>query len=261
MTLKNPMDEFISFANILADESAKVVMEYFRQTFTIENKDDDTPVTIADKKSELKIRELINKTYPSHGILGEEFKDINPNSEFKWVIDPIDGTMSFIAGHKDFGTLIALLHNKKPILGIIDCPAHKERWVGLQNKPTTMNGTEVRTSNIKSIKNSYAFTSGLYFEDKKFRTDFDKIIGQAEYYRFGGDCYMYGMLASGLIDIVIEDTLKAYDYMALIPVIEGAGGVTTDIHNQEINLDSKGSIVATANPELHKEVVKVLTSD
>ena len=255
------LEEFTSFANLLADESAKITLKYFRKTFTAENKEDKTPVTIADKKAELKIRDMININYPKHGILGEEFEDINPDSEFKWVVDPIDGTMSFIAGHKDFGTLIALLHNKKPILGIIDCPAHQERWVGLQNQPTTLNGIVVKTSNVKSIKNSYAFTSGLYFEDKKFRTSFDKIIKQTKYYRFGGDCYMYGMLASGLIDIVIEDTLKVYDYMALIPVIEGAGGVTTDIHNQEINLDSKGSIVATANPELHKEVVKVLTSD
>ena len=255
------LEEFTSFANLLAEESAKITLKYFRQTFSTKYKEDNTPVTIADKNTELKIRDLINKAYPKHGILGEEFKDVNPDSEFKWVIDPIDGTMSFIAGHKDFGTLIALLHNKKPILGIIDCPAHQERWVGLQNQPTTLNGTKVRTSNVKNIKNSYAFTSGLYFEDKIFRTSFNKIIKQTKYYRFGGDCYMYGMLASGLIDIVIEDTLKAYDYMALIPVIEGAGGVVTDIYNKNINLDSKGSIIATANHELHKEVMKVLTND
>ena len=138
MTLKNQMDEFISFANVLADESTKVIMEYFRQTFTIENKDDDTPVTIADKKSELKIRELINKAYPSHGILAEEFDNTNLDSEYIWVIDPIDGTKSFIAGHKDFGTLIALLYKKKPVLGIINCPAHNERWFGVENQITTL---------------------------------------------------------------------------------------------------------------------------
>ena len=261
MYSNSQLEEFMDFANLLAEESAKITLKYFRQNFSTENKQDNTPVTIADKNTEIKIRNLINKTYPKHGILGEEFEDINPDSEFKWVIDPIDGTMSFVAGHKDFGTLIALLKNKKPILGIIDCPAHQERWVGFQNKPTTLNGTEVRTSNVKNIKNSYAFTSGLYFEDKRFRTSFDKIIKQTKYYRFGGDCYMYGMLASGLIDIVIEDTLKAYDYMALIPVIKGAGGVVSDKNNKEINLDSKGSIIATANPELHKEVVRVFTND
>ena len=137
MTLKNQMEEFISFANIMADESAKVIMEYFRQTFAIENKDDDTPVTIADKKSELKIRELINKAYPSHGILAEEFDNTNLDSEYIWVIDPIDGTRSFIAGHKDFGTLIALLYKKKPVLGIINCPAHNER----DRKSTRLNSS------------------------------------------------------------------------------------------------------------------------
>ncbi|SVC07286.1 uncharacterized protein METZ01_LOCUS260140, partial [marine metagenome] len=114
MILKNQIDEFISFANILADESAKVIMEYFRQNIKIENKDDDTPVTNADIKSELKIRELINNTYPNHGILAEEFDNTKLDSEYIWVIDPIDGTRSFIAGHKDFGTLIALLYKKKP---------------------------------------------------------------------------------------------------------------------------------------------------
>ena len=204
MTFTNQMDEFISFANILADESAKVIMEYFRQTLTIENKDDDTPVTIADKKSELKIRELINKAYPSHGILAEEFDNTNLDSEYIWVIDPIDGTRSFIAGHKDFGTLIALLYKKKPVLGIINCPAHQERWVGIYNQPTTLNNNIIRTSKIQKLKDSYAFTSGLYFEDKIFRTGFDKVIDKTKHHRFGGDCYMYGMLASGLIDIVIS---------------------------------------------------------
>ena len=145
------MDEFISFANILADESAKVIMEYFRQTFTIENKDDDTPVTIADKKSELRIRELINKSYPNHGILAEEFDNTNLDSEYIWVIDPIDGTRSFIAGHKDFGTLIALLYKKKPVLGIINCPAHNERWIGAENQITTLNGKNIKTYSKKSI--------------------------------------------------------------------------------------------------------------
>jgi len=255
------LKEFISFANILADKSADIIMKYFRYQFTIETKKDNSPVTIADKNSEEKIRELIKKKYPSHGILGEEFEETNIDSEFTWVIDPIDGTMSFIAGHKDFGTLIALLHNKKPVLGIINCPAHQERWIGVRNQPTTLNNNIIRTSKIQELKNSYAFTSGLYFEDQMFRAGFNKIIKKTKYHRLGGDCYMYGMLASGLIDIVIEDTLKAYDYMALIPVIEGAGGIITDKYNQKINLDSDGSLIATANFKLHNKVFEILKSD
>jgi len=252
------MEEFISFANILADESAKVIMEYFRQTFTIENKDDDTPVTIADKKSELKIRELINKAYPSHGILAEEFDNTNLDSEYIWVIDPIDGTRSFIAGHKDFGTLIALLYKKKPVLGIINCPAHNERWIGVENQITTLNGEKIKTSQKKSIEDCYTITTGLYLEDEIFRNSFENIINKSKYYRLGGDCYMYGMLSSGLVDIVFEDTLKAHDYMALVPVIQGAGGVITDKYNNPITLDSDGSVLATANSLIHNQAINMI---
>ena len=255
------LKEFISFANTLADKSAEIIMQYFRRRFNIDTKEDNTPVTIADKNSEEKIRELIKLTYPSHGIIGEEYESINLDNEFTWVIDPIDGTRSFIAGHKDFGTLIALLQNNKPIIGIINCPAHQERWIGIHNQPTTLNGAAAKTSTIQKIKDSCAFTSGLYFEDDKFKIGFDKIIQRAKYYRFGGDCYMYGMLASGLIDIVIEDTLKIYDYMALIPVIEGAGGVVSDKNNNAITRESDGSFVATANVMLHKEVAEIMKSN
>ncbi len=255
------LDEFVSFANLLADQSEKIVMNYFRKGIKIDDKDDNTPVTIADKNCEEKIRSLINKEYPNHGIIGEEYEKYNHNSEFTWVIDPIDGTRSYIAGHKDFGTLISLLKDDLPILGIVNCPAHKERWIGIKDKPTTLNNSIISTSINQKIENSYAFTSGLYFEDKNFRKSFDKVISKARYYRFGGDCYMYGMLATGLIDIVIEDTLKVWDYMALIPVIEGAGGIVTDKKNNKINLNSDGSLIASANSTLHKEVIGIFSSD
>ena len=252
------MDEFISFANILADESSKIVMKYFRQNIKIENKDDNTPVTIADKKSEIIIRELINNAYPNHGILAEEFDDTKPNSEYIWVVDPIDGTRSFIAGHKDFGTLIALLYKKKPVLGIINCPAHKERWIGVENQITTLNGKNIKTSSKKSIEDCYAITTGLYFKNETFRNGFENIIKKSKYYILGGDCDMYGMLSSGFVDIVVEDTLKAYDYMALVPVIQGAGGVITDKYNKPITLDSDGSVVATANSLIHKQAINMI---
>ena len=258
MTLKNQIGEFISFANNLADESAKIIMEYFRQSFTIENKDDGTPVTIADKQSELKIRELINNTYPHHGILAEEFDNTKLDSEFLWVIDPIDGTRSFIAGHKDFGTLIALLYKKKPILGIINCPAHNERWIGVENQITTLNGKNIKTSSKKSIEDCYTITTGLYLEDEIFRNAFENIIKKSKDYILRGDCYMYGMLSSGLVDIVFEDTLKAHDYMALVPIIQGAGGVITDKYNNPVTLGSDGSVVATANSLIHKQAINLI---
>lgn len=254
------LDELISFANFLADESAIIIKKYFRNPLKIDEKEDETPVTIADKKTELKIRELIEIKYPDHGILGEEFASSNIDSEYLWVIDPIDGTRSFIAGHKDFGTLIALLHNNKPVIGIINCPIHEERWLGIKGKKTTMNGIEVQTSKIKDLKKSYVCTSGLYFDNDHFRKGFDKIIQQTRYHRFGGDCYMYGMVASGYIEIVLEDTLKAHDYMALVPIIEGAGGKVSDKYGKNINIHSEGSVVASANDQIHKQLIDIINN-
>ena len=254
------IDEFINFAKYLSDESEKIIKQYFRTSLIIDSKEDETPVTIADRNVELKIRELISKTYPDHGILGEEFDSTNINSEYLCVIDPIDGTRSFIAGHKDFGTLIALLYKSVPIIGIINCPMHNERWVGIINQPTTMNDNIVTTSKKLTINESYFCTSGLYLEDKLFRKSCDKIINQAKYHRLGGDCYMYGMIASGLIEIVLEDTLKTHDYMALIPVIEGAGGIVTDKYGQPITINSDGSILATANKALHNQIIDIINN-
>ena len=251
-------DEFVNFANLLADESAQIIGKYFRKKINIENKKDDSPVTIADQNTELKIRELISKKYPSHGILGEEYENIKLKSEFVWVIDPIDGTRSFIAGHKDFGTLIALLHNNKPILGIINCPAHQERWVGIKNEQTRLNNQIIKTSSVKNIEDAYLFTSGIYFNEPILKKGYRLIRDKSKYFRLGGDCYMYGMLASGLIDIVIEDTLKTHDYMALVNVIEGSGGVITDKFGNEISIDSQGSVVASANQELHSKLISLI---
>tara|TARA_Y100001970_G_scaffold288916_1_gene417693 strand:- start:3102 stop:3878 length:777 start_codon:yes stop_codon:yes gene_type:complete len=253
-------NEFVEFANYLADESSKITNKYFRTKISIDNKEDESPVTIADQETEMKIRELIMSKYASHGILGEEYENINNNAEFVWVIDPIDGTRSFIAGHKDYGTLISLLHNEKPILGIINCPAHEERWIGVKDKKTTLNNKEISTSSINKIEDSYLFTSGIYFDEPILRKGYEKIKNKSRYYRLGGDCYMYGMLASGYIDIVIEDTLKAHDYMALINVIEGAGGKVTDKYGKEVNVNSDGSLVASSNFQLHQQIISIINN-
>jgi len=257
--MNNNLNDFVSFANHLSDESAKIIKQYFRKSFDVENKKDESPVTIVDKNTELKIRDLISNKYPNHGILGEEFESKDTNSEYLWVIDPIDGTRSFIAGSKDFGTLIALLHNKKPILGIINCPIHEERWVGIRGQQTTMNGQKVNTSNKKTLDQSYLSSTGLYmFENDNFKKSFEKIINKTKSYRYGGDCYNYGMVASGYIDIVIENMLKIHDYMALIPIIEGSGGKITDKQGKMIDFESDGSIVVSANQNLHTELIDLI---
>ena len=173
--MNNSFQEYITFANKLADEATITSMQYFRTSLDIDNKSDESPVTIADKNTELKIRSIIEKEYPDHGILGEEFDSINPGAEFIWVIDPIDGTRSYIAGHKDFGNLISLTQNKKPIIGIINCPAHKERWIGVKNQNSTINNQTAKTSNVTKIENAYLFTSGLYFDEPHLRKAVEKI--------------------------------------------------------------------------------------
>ena len=253
-------DEFVNFANLLADESSIIITKYFRTKINIDNKEDSSPVTIADQNTELKIRELISSKYPSHGILGEEYEHINTKAEFVWVIDPIDGTKSFIAGHKDFGTLISLLHNNEPVLGIINCPAHNERWLGIKDYQTTCNDIKVNTSSKEKIEDSYLFTSGQFFYEPFLKKGFEKIKEQSKYFRYGGDCYMYGMLASGLIDIVIEDTLKAHDYMALVNIIEGAGGKITDKFGKNVNIESDGSLVASCNPKIPQQLLSIINS-
>ena len=253
-------DEFVKFANFLADESSIIITKYFRTKINIESKEDSSPVTIADQNTELKIRELISSKYPSHGILGEEYEHINTKAEFVWVIDPIDGTRSFIAGHKDFGTLISLLHNNEPVLGIINCPAHNERWLGIKDHQTSCNDIKVNTSSKEKIEDSYLFTSGQFFYEPFLKKGFEKIKEQSKYFRYGGDCYMYGMLASGLIDIVIEDTLKAHDYMALVNIIEGAGGKITDKFGKNVSTESDGSLVASCNPKIHQQLISIINS-
>ena len=259
--MNNSLQEYLSFANKLADEASTISMEYFRTSLDIENKSDETPVTIADKNTELKLRSLIEKEYPNHGILGEEFDSINPDAEFIWVIDPIDGTKSYVAGHKDFGNLISLTQNKKPIIGIINCPAHEERWVGAKNQNSTLNKQPTRTSSVTKIEDAYFFSSGLYFDEPHLRNAVDKIKHKVKYYRYGGDCYMYGMVASGLIDFVIEDSLKVHDYMALVNVIEGSGGKVTDKFGNEITTDSRGSCIASANEKLHSELISLINEE
>ena len=259
--MNNSYQEYINFANKLADVAGITSMEYFRTSLDINNKSDESPVTIADKNTELKIRSLIEKEYPDHGILGEEFDNINPDAEFIWVIDPIDGTRSYIAGHKDFGNLISLTQNKKPIIGIINCPAHDERWVGAKNQHSTINQQPAKTSNVTKIDDAYLFTSGLYFDEPHLRKSVDKITHKVRYFRYGGDCYMYGMVASGLIDIVIEDTLKVHDYMALVNIIEGSGGMVTDKFGNEITTDSQGSVIASANEKLHSELISLINEE
>lgn len=245
-------EKFVDFADRLADQAREIAMTHFRTRLDVEEKSDNTPVSIADKRIETTLRDIINSVYPNHGILGEEYEKQHSNSEFLWVIDPIDGTKSFITGRPTFGCLIALLYNGSPVLGIIEMPALKERWTGVRHRNAFFNDIKVHTSGTRKLSDAVTACTGIdFFTDTELPV-FDHLSSQGKFRLFGGDCYNYGLLASGYVDIVIESDLKPFDYMALIPVIESAGGVVTDWQGKKLSLESVGQVLACSSESLHQ---------
>jgi histidinol phosphatase-like enzyme (inositol monophosphatase family) len=257
---KSRTKEAATFAENLANETGAIALRYFRHPIAVDTKADASPVTVADRQIESFIRQRIRERYPTHGLLGEEHGRDAGSSSLMWVIDPIDGTKSFISGMPTFGTLIALLDDGTPVLGVADHPALRERWVGRAGMPTRSNGAVCRTSACTRLADAvlYATTPDMF--KGAARTSFKAVSERARMRRFGGDCYAYALLASGFIDVVIEAGLKPYDYLALVPVIEGAGGVMTDWRGRPLGLESDGRVVAAATPALHRELLERLNA-
>jgi inositol-phosphate phosphatase / L-galactose 1-phosphate phosphatase / histidinol-phosphatase len=250
--------DFLDFSVKLADLSGKIIRKYFRHEVFAEYKEAESPiVTIADKEVEAALREAIEKRYPDHGINGEEYGIKAPDAEYKWVLDPIDGTIAFTCGKPIFGTLISLMRKDKYLIGIIDQPILKERWIGTGGE-TLFNGARTKTSGITDIKKArLATTTAAMFKSESQKKSFQALSDCVHVTTFGGDCYNYALLAGGTIDIVIERTLKLHDYAALIPVIEGAGGIITDWNGKPVN--SNGDVVACASKELHNIVIEKIS--
>lgn len=243
------------FLQLLSNESSEVIKKYFRTSVSVESKLDSSPVTIADKLAEEKMREIIAKEFPSHGIIGEEFGSKNPDSEYVWVLDPIDGTKSFISGALSFGTLIALLKNGKPIIGVINHPILNEFLIG-DNQKCLLNGSKVEMRICSSINQATLLTTdhlniGKYQNQNKF----DKLTKIVKLYRNWGDCYGYYLLATGFADIMIDPIMSVWDSMALIPIINGAGGMITDYHGIDPNI---GNSIVASSKGIHSEVIKLL---
>ena len=260
------MSEFLQFANELADASGIVIQKYFRSKMKVEDKEDDSPVTIADREAETVLRDMISAKFPDHDILGEEHGYEATGSRWKWVIDPIDGTRSFVAGMPIFGTLISLLDHEVPLFGIIDVPIIGERWLGIRNKECLFyNNQETgkaklcKASGQKKIEQSILYSADPAMFNTSQKPNFDRISSQVKLLRYGGDCYSYGLLASGYIDLVVEADLKIYDVMALVPVVENAGGVITDWQGKNsFNEGWDGCLVAAASSELHSQALMLL---
>jgi len=249
----------LDFAQHLADASGVILRHYFRSGVEVIDKEDASPVTIADREAEQTLRGLIAASYPDHGVIGEEFGRDRPEAEHVWVLDPIDGTKSFITGRPLFGTLIALCRGGRPILGVIDHPALRERWIGAEGHPTRHNGAPVRSRACAGLDRAVLFASSPHmFENGYGETAFTRVRRRAKLVQYGSDCYHYGLVASGHGDLAIEARMDIYDYLAAVPVIEGAGGRVTDWQGKPLGLTSGDRVLAVGDPARQDEVMGLL---
>lgn len=251
----------IALAQRLAEAARAEIRPLFRTIVASESKFDASPVTIADRNAEAAMRKLIEAECSADGIHGEEFGVKDGSSGRQWVLDPIDGTTAFLAGRPIFGTLIALLEDGFPVLGLIDQPILGERWLGVAGQATTFNGQPVRCRPCPDLDKAAIATTGPHYFTVEQGDRFMALAGQTDHKRMvmGGDCYNYAALAGGYLDIVCEAGLKLHDFAALVPVVEGAGGVMGDWRGEPLHAASDGSVLALGDPARLEDVVEILS--
>ncbi len=243
------------FIRLLADESGAIIRRYFRSGYTVDSKSDETPVTIADRQAEERMRELIRKHYPSHGILGEEYGHHQPDAPFQWVLDPIDGTKNFISHGYLFGTLIALLHEQTALLGAIHQPIVQDLLVG-DGQTAWLNGDVVRVRQCPSIDEAVLLTTSHYnVANFQNGAAFEAVAQRAARYHTWGDCHGYYLVAVGGADIMTDPVMNFWDRAALVPIIEGAGGRITDWQGGD---PLYGSGVIATGGAIHDDLIRLL---
>ena len=250
--------EFQDFSEQLADVAADAIKPYFRNNPEVENKGkiQFDPVTIADKVAETAMRQLIRGRYPKHGILGEEGAPDAGTSGLTWVLDPIDGTAAFISGLPLWGTLIALNDGQRPVLGVMNQPFTGERYVATPFG-AWCNHVPLKTRTCGTLSSATLMcTTPAMFDTAQRRAAFEAVATTVRLLQFGGDCYAYCMLASGFVDLVVEAGLEAYDIQALIPIVEGAGGVITDWRGA--SAQNGGTVAACGDPQMHADLLDLL---
>lgn len=254
--------DFTAFIGRLATASGETILPFFRTSLGIENKNtghDLDPVTEADRAAEAVMRRMIKENFPQHGIVGEEFGSERADAEYVWVLDPIDGTKSFIAGFPVWGTLIALMHHGTPVFGMMHQPYIGERFSGDSgsahyNGPSGKRNLAVRK--CASLAEATLFTTSPRLMNAADRAQFEQVEREVRLSRYGGDCYAYCMLAAGHLDLIIETELKPYDVAALIPIVYGAGGIMTTWDGKPAQ--SGGRIIAAGDKRVHEAAMKIL---
>jgi histidinol phosphatase-like enzyme (inositol monophosphatase family) len=250
----------IALAQRLADAARVAIVPHFRSGLAHERKADASPVTLADRAAEEAMRRILTAEVPQDGVAGEEFGVSEGRSGRQWVLDPIDGTTAFLAGRATFGTLIALLVEGFPVLGVIDQPVLAERWLGVTGERTTFNGKEVGTRACPELGQAALATTGPQHFSQEEGDMFMALAQATDHKRMimGGDCYNYAMLASGHLDVVCEAGLKLHDFAALVPVVEGAGGTMCDWNGEPLHAGSDGHVLALGDPARLDDVLEAM---
>ena len=253
--------EFLHFAGELTDASRSLIRSRFRARVDVEMKPDDTPVTPTDLEVESLIRRMIAERYPGHGLIGEEHPAEDASASHVWVIDPIDGTRSFIAGRPVFGTLIALTVDGVPVMGVVDIPIMGERWLGASGHATTLNGAPARTRRCPALSDAILLATSPEYLDGDAAAPFQAVADAAKFTIFDAGTQGYGLIASGHADIMIAARYGIVDYLAAVPVVEGAGGVMCDWTGAPLTTASGDRFVMLGNPALLPEALDLLASD
>lgn len=260
---QNLLESFARFAFELADAAAREIQPHFRTSLSVEDKSDGClfdPVTAADRACEAAMRALIGQRFPDHGVKGEEFADSNPDAELVWVLDPIDGTKSFILGFTGWGTLIGLTQAGRPILGMMHQPFTRETFIGFGGQASYEGTAGKHPLKVRPCPDlAHAMlttTSPLLIEDRDDRARFEELERKVCMSRYGGDCYGYCMVADGHVDLVAETGLKMHDVAPLIPIIEGAGGIISGWEGEPIA--TGGRVLAAGDPRAHAAALEIL---
>lgn len=255
---QRPTSEHLALAIELAEEARAFVRPHFRSRVSVEEKPDGSPVTEIDTALEARLRGRIHARFPEHGIIGEESGAERRNADWVWVLDPIDGTQSFILGKPTFATLIGLMFQGKPALGVIEHPALGDRWVGAAGRATLFNGAPAQVRSCMGVADAALSTTGPNWFSRDELVAFDRVRGAAKVQHWGGDCHSFGLLASGLIDLVIESSHHLHDFCALVPVIEGAGGIMTDWAGRGLGAGSGPRVIAAGDRRTHAAALALL---
>ena len=253
--------DFASFVDELASVSGHTILPFFRTALAVENKKAGgfDPVTAADRAAEQAMRALISRTFPDHGILGEEYGAERTDAEYVWVLDPIDGTKSFISGMPAWGTLIGLMRFGEPVFGMMHQPFIGERFTGdggAAHYRGPAGDRDLRVRECEGLSDALLYTTSPLLMNEADRATFRTVENAAKLSRYGGDCYAYCMLAAGQIDLIIETEINPYDIVALIPIVTGAGGIITTWENEPAQ--AGGRIVVAGDERVHRQALEML---